>query len=441
MLRTYKDFSIYYHLKTISSYQQLIELLENNYDFFKTILPNKISFSGRYVNHYPIKDLDTFILKKVREMKNEKWVKDYKKNPSKLSKLFLEYLLHTYDKEDYFNKSDHDRLYDLSLATFVYYDKEEDILKSLKNIKEEQSNIWNYLLLYGEEYAMNQMLKVTDDTIHSIYPNLFNDLEPFWEELKEYPKEEEEMSYKLTSITEKELISLTDSFLEEVDPSMEWKTFFHKIIEEDRLVLIDNENNELRNRSNADNGKITLYRNYNVNDFNVLVHELIHLIAEKSKIDNMSYLLAEFLPIFYEYLAIDYLEERGLDNDEIIAMYYIRNRFIDSITPMMMDLLSLIKEKEEKGFVKRERMMEILKESHPDKNQEEIEDLLYLYLVQLAGTGTSIITRVSYVTGRKAARMYHGTDLDTMKEITENIFSLDISSIFNPEEKKVLKKK
>lgn len=62
---------------------------------------------------------------------------------------------------------------------------------------------------------------------------------------------------------------------------------------------------------------INIRREFNYNDVISLVHEFIHFTNGKAKKSQNRYLLTEFLSIYFEIYALDYLMEQGISSEEI----------------------------------------------------------------------------------------------------------------------------
>ena len=69
--------------------------------------------------------------------------------------------------------------------------------------------------------------------------------------------------------------------------------------------------------SNPSDGSINISRKFNYHDVLSLVHEFMHTTNVSSKETKNRYSLTEFLSIYFEMYAIDYLLERGIPKEEI----------------------------------------------------------------------------------------------------------------------------
>lgn len=77
------------------------------------------------------------------------------------------------------------------------------------------------------------------------------------------------------------------------------------------------------------NNLIDIDREFNYEDVVSLVHEFIHYTNGKGKLTQNRYLLTEFLSIYFELYALDYLLESGISKDEI-SVYGRLDHTLDS---------------------------------------------------------------------------------------------------------------
>lgn len=69
---------------------------------------------------------------------------------------------------------------------------------------------------------------------------------------------------------------------------------------------------------------ININREFNYNDVRLLVHEFIHYTNGKKQSINRNY-FGEFLSIYFEFYAIDYLLKKGINKEEIDYLHRIKN--------------------------------------------------------------------------------------------------------------------
>lgn len=93
------------------------------------------------------------------------------------------------------------------------------------------------------------------------------------------------------------------------------------------------------------NNLINIRREFNYNDVVTLVHEFIHYTNGKNEKSQNRYLLTEFLSIYFETYAIDYLMEQGVPENEIDIFYRLRTTIKTSISLSKYEIIFLAYEK------------------------------------------------------------------------------------------------
>ena len=424
MLKKYKDFSICYDKNSKEECNTLLSLLENNYDFFKKILPNKISLKKKVTNHYKIDNLDQYIIKKIRYMKEDDWIKKMKKDPSKLSYLYKDYLYHKYNQDEQENY--HDPSYDLSIASIVYYDNEKEIYNSLKNIKEEEDKLVSFLKKNSYGDVINLLLKRSKEKLDCYMPNTLEYLNPIWEDIKKKKRKPEKTDYSYTKIQKEELIKLMDGFLKEIDEE-EYLRIFQELRENHNLILVESLDDENLNKSSSNENEIILYCNHNIHDFAVLAHEFGHFVAYHQHREVKTYLLDELPSFYFEEESINYLEKIGIQEEEIKYLRNIRKNYNYNAAVTAIDLIEFMKKEEEKEWNINE-IKDYLKNQHPLNSDEEIDILIDFYVRRMVETDGDIIRLIPYVVADYLMEEYQKVDFDTMKNIIKNIYGI------NPEE-------
>ena len=431
MLKKYKDFSIYYDSKSKQELEKLMPLLETNYDFFKTILPNKISLNTKYINHYKIDDIEKYIKQQIRRIKEEKWVKETKHDLTKLSSIYKQYLYHENDIDNYFNKTEHTSTYDLSCSSFIYYEDIDSIYNSLSKIKEEKEKLLSFLKDHSRAIVLNDLLRKCLIQIDYNYPNLFTLIDPIWEELKEEKNMViEKTNNKLSPLSYEELINMTRIFLKEIDEEGEYSTIFEELLANKDLKIYEN-NNQAFNKSNANNKKIKLYVDHNTSDLKTLVHEFIHYVEQKKiQEEPNNYILNEFPSFYYEEQAINFLEKNYLSEEEIKTLRNIRKEYIKEATVAIIDLLDLLKAKI-KSDLTDEDALNIINNNRKKLTKEKASKQLDEYINAIISSGTRVYSLTAYVVAYNLAKKYDEDDKYTMKNITMNLDTINPETIIN----------
>lgn len=425
MLKKYKDFSISYDKDSKEECDTLLSLLDSNYEFFKSILPNKISFSGKVTNHYKIDHLEQYIIKKIRMIKEDDWIKKMKKNPDKLSHLYKDYLYHKYNQEEQENY--HDPSYDLSIASFIYYDNEKDILNSLKNIKEEEEQLESFLKENSYSKVIHLLLKRSKEKLDCFMPNTFEYLKPIWEDIKKKKRRPEKTDYSYTKIQKEDLIKLMEGFLKEKDEEEELLRIFQELRDNNNLILVESLDKENSNKSSSNGNEIILYCNHNIHDFVVLAHEFGHFFAYHNQKEVKTYLLDELPSFYFEEESINYLEKIGIPEEEIKYLRNIRKNYTFNAAVTAIDLVEFMKKDEEKEW-NMDEIKTYLKNQHPLNSDEGIDELIDFYVRRMVETDGDIIRLIPYVVADYLMEEYQELDFYTMKNIIKNIHQT------NPEE-------
>ncbi|MBR2828387.1 MAG: hypothetical protein IKE70_04065 [Bacilli bacterium] len=432
MFKKYKDFSIYYDKNSKEECDKLLSLLKNNYEFFKSILPNKISLKKKVTNHYRIDNLDQYIMKKIHNIKEDDYIKKMKKTPSKQSNLYKDYLYDKSNQEEQDNV--HNPYYDLSIASIVYYDKEEDIYNSLKNIKLEEEKLVSFLKENSYSEVINLLLKRSKEKLDYFMPNTLKYLTPIWEDIKKKRRKPEKTDYSYTKMEKEELIKLMEEFLKEIDKEDELLTIFQELRKKNNLILVESQEDVNLNNSTSNGNEIILYCNHNIHDFAVLAHEFGHYIANYQNKEVKSYLFDELPSFYFEEESINYLERIGIKEEEIKYLRNIRKNYNYNAAITSIDLLELMKKEEEKKLNMNE-IRDFLKNQHPLNSDEEIDILIDFYVRRMVETDGDIIRLVSYVVADYLMEDYKNMDSYTMKQIIKNIYAMNPEEIIKKKEK------
>ena len=120
-------------------------------------------------------------------------------------------------------------------------------------------------------------------------------------------------------LARKIIASIDKSYLESFDnliKSGELDFSFESAYEDSQCISM--------HRKNQVKQIININREFNYNDVRLLVHEFIHYTNGKHISPNRHY-FTEFLSIYFEFYAIDYLLKKGINKDEIDYFYRIKN--------------------------------------------------------------------------------------------------------------------
>jgi len=125
-----------------------------------------------------------------------------------------------------------------------------------------------------------------------------------------------ELSYKLkeNKLTYMEVYLLAREIIESINPT--YLDDYDALMESGKLDFGYEDEYDDSSFSCLHN-LIDIRREFNYSDVVSLVHEFIHYTNGKNKRSNNRYLLTEFLSIYFEMYAVDYLIEKGIPIDEI----------------------------------------------------------------------------------------------------------------------------
>lgn len=135
------------------------------------------------------------------------------------------------------------------------------------------------------------------------------------------------LSPKTNNLTFQDVYNLAREIIESINPK--YLDDFDKLIETGALDFSYNDEyngsyfyHEQQN-SNTYN-YININRKFNYDDVRILVHEVIHYINGKNNISKNRHVLTEFLSIYFEIYAIDYMMKKGIPKEEIDYLCRLR---------------------------------------------------------------------------------------------------------------------
>ena len=136
---------------------------------------------------------------------------------------------------------------------------------------------------------------------------------------------------KINNLTYDQVFSLAREIIASIDSNYLEK--FDKLLDSGKLEF----NYEDESDSYHDNGLINIGRSFNYIDVVKLIHEFMHLTNASSKETQNRHLLTEFLSIYFEMYAIDYLLKRGVSKEEIgvferLLMSWVSSEMLSEIS-------------------------------------------------------------------------------------------------------------
>ena len=356
-----------------------------------------------------------------------------------------------------------------SLVSIDYYETPEEVVDSLFNMnKDEKKKLFEYL---NQKYRNNLLNELLQDQVRyltevSEYKQQDNfEIDNIDELLKQTTQEmlsinlNDQENVKMPSLTEKELDNLIVEFLIKIDPSLKWLKEYEEMKKNNQIKP-----GEAWNCANEDQWVINTKLTHTIEDFRCFIHEFIHYITVKNqKEEVLPIATKEFPSIYFETLAIKFLEEKGYSKDVINYMLNERNEWTEENVYnlyLMLGLLSNYLTNEEITLENEvERRLQI-----PDELKRKIpEDLSFFYDISLQSINysfdiangyfllypESIYEEYPYITGTYLAdRAVEVTEKDPMfiydmLSITDNLETTnpkDIIDLINQKHKKLIKK-
>ena len=356
-----------------------------------------------------------------------------------------------------------------SLVSIDYYETPEEVVDSLFNMnKDEKKKLFEYL---NQKYRNNLLNELLQDQVRyltevSEYKQQDNfEIDNIDELLKQTTQEmlsinlNDQENVKMPSLTEKELDNLIVEFLIKIDPSLKWLKEYEEMKKNNQIKP-----GEAWNCANEDQWVINTKLTHTIEDFRCFIHEFIHYITVKNqKEEVLPIATKEFPSIYFETLAIKFLEEKGYSKDVINYMLNERNEWTEENVYnlyLMLGLLSNYLTNEEITLENEvERRLQI-----PDELKRKIpEDLSFFYDISLQSINysfdiangyfllypESIYEEYPYITGTYLAdRAVEVTEKDPMfiydmLSITDNLETTnpkDIIDLINQKHKQLIKK-
>lgn len=328
------------------------------------------------------------------------------------------------------------------LLNYLFQEFKYDFLNRL--IEEEFVRETNPL---KQDYLLANLEKIRDEVLAFITnKDLINSI----------VTEEEKKEY--STMSREDINNIVKDFLSHIDNSKFLLKEYNRLIKNNKLIFLNNEEDlnivsRLHNipreelsytTSYQSNEVITIVNNNSLNNVVDIIHEFIHYLNLHNK-KLLPVTLLEFLPITYEYLAVDYLREQQKDEFEIRQIISDRklNTLVTGLTALdFLDLLLLYKEN---GYIDKDLVYNFFKEEYDpsmDKTLSEFINTKIDNLIQeLHLEKANIYKDISYVLGDILALKYYefakeNTDnLEKVNELTTTINNYTEEEVFNLVEK------
>ena len=222
-----------------------------------------------------------------------------------------------------------------SLVAIDYYETPEEVIESLFNMNiDEKKKLFEYLNTKYRNHLLNELLQeqVRYLTEASEYKQQDNFVIDNIDALLEYTSEEilsidlnNQQSIKMPGLSEKGLDDLIKEFLIKTDPSLKWLKEYEEMKKNHQIKPGD-----AWNCANEDKWVINTKLTHTIEDFRCFIHEFIHYITVKNKKEEVLPIATkEFPSIYFETLAIKFLEEKGYSKDATNYMLNERNKWTE----------------------------------------------------------------------------------------------------------------
>lgn len=356
-----------------------------------------------------------------------------------------------------------------SLVSIDYYETPEEVVDSLFNMnKDEKKKLFEYL---NQKYRNNLLNELLQDQVRyltevSEYKQQDNfEIDNIDELLKQTTQEmlsinlNDQENVKMPSLTEKELDNLIVEFLIKIDPSLKWLKEYEEMKKNNQIKP-----GEAWNCANEDKWVINTKLTHTIEDFRCFIHEFIHYITVKNqKEEVLPIATKEFPSIYFETLAIKFLEEKGYSKDVINYMLNERNEWTEENVYNLYLMLGLLSNYLTNNEITPENEVE-RRLQIPDELKRKIpEDLSFFYDISLQSINysfdiangyfllypESIYEEYPYITGTYLAdRAVEVTEKDPMfiydmLSITDNLETTnpkDIIELIHQKHKQLIKK-
>lgn len=356
-----------------------------------------------------------------------------------------------------------------SLVSIDYYETPEEVVDSLFNMnKDEKKKLFEYL---NQKYRNNLLNELLQDQVRyltevSEYKQQDNfEIDNIDELLKQTTQEmlsinlNDQENVKMPSLTEKELDNLIVEFLIKIDPSLKWLKEYEEMKKNNQIKP-----GEAWNCANEDQWVINTKLTHTIEDFRCFIHEFIHYITVKNqKEEVLPIATKEFPSIYFETLAIKFLEEKGYSKDVINYMLNERNEWTEENVYNLYLMLGLLSNYLTNNEITPENEVERRLQITDELKRKIPEDLSFFYDISLQSINysfdiangyfllypESIYEEYPYITGTYLAdRAVEVTEKDPMfiydmLSITDNLETTnpkDIIELIHQKHKQLIKK-
>ncbi len=161
-------------------------------------------------------------------------------------------------------------------------------------------------------------------------------------------------NYPYPKLSKEELDLLTKEFFSSIDETGEWLRIYESYCK-DRIIYQDSNLDPNKTWSvflDHDQYQLMAPLKGDISDFIRLIHEIAHLVSiEKERLTGVfHYSIDEFSSIFLEHKAIDFLNNKGYNQDAINNLYLERDFYASMNSKDLIALFQLLEEKRDCPF-------------------------------------------------------------------------------------------
>ncbi len=292
------------------------------------------------------------------------------------------------------------------------YNKENNIFLDISR-EENKDIIYNWALDKWRFLALNELISLAinrliykeqvsdieiDNTDEFLYNNFASLLLLMIDQLGICLKNSDAPSKEISPISSDTKDLYIRELFEKIDPSLTWYNIYLEALANNRIIMI-NDLDEHQKDALAKELKVSdlskfenfvakidgvycifLTLNYNVSDIPTFFHEFAHYISSIKKEKNIPLTLKEFSSCFYELVALSFLKDKGIKEDELLAINADRLKNSTILIMQNIVLVNYLKSYLEKGKITYEdeyqSNLEAIKNLTSWFTQEDIDKIL-----------------------------------------------------------------
>lgn len=256
-------------------------------------------------------------------------------NNSLLMAIYLREILDKSGKKtNFYTKEELD-----DILLFRYLDKDTKLL-NYDELCTYYKDTYRFSLL--KDLLTREKLTLLDDAF--LKNNYLKILEMLTFEIKasaSFAKNTSDVSRK---ITDSEFTSLVEEYLKEIDPTLEWLNIYKEALANKKIIYLFSADKveESDNKTFYLDGDVysIILRDNTLKDFYYFAHEFTHFIQfKKNNTYSLSKSIDEFMAIFYEKYALDFLARKNYSEEYINTLKAKRGKNIFSLG---MDIIQIL---------------------------------------------------------------------------------------------------